>query len=113
MAYFKHNQQETQTYTPVFRNSAPEGTDGADLSYDDGFDDYNDPINLEETREIDPEEAAARRKERFRLFNGVFDFVAVILGAVVILMLLAFLFSLYNWVSTDITQTFSLWQNKL
>ena len=109
MAYFRHNQQETQTYTPVFKRDNNPGTDMTDVPYDDGFDDYDEPPVPEE----DPQEAAARRKERFFLFNGMFDFVAVILGAVVILMLLAFLFSLFNWVSTDISQTFSLWQNKL
>lgn len=108
MAYFKHTQQETQTYTPVFRRDDPSAPDMTDVPYDDGFDDYSEPIVPE-----DPQEVAARRKERFTLFNGVLDFVGVILGAVVILVLLAFLLSLINWVSTGINQTFSLWQNKL
>ena len=81
----------------------------SDVPYDDGFDDYDEPLVSVE----DPQEAAARRKEHFLLFNGVFDFVAVLLGAVVVLVLLWFLLSLYSWVSTDISQTFSLWQNKL
>lgn len=109
MAYFRQTQQETQTYTPVFKKEVSSTADMTDAPYDDGFDDYSDPFAPEE----DPQEIAARRKERFTLFNGVLDFVGVILGAVVILVLLAFLISLINWVSTDINQTFSLWQNKL
>lgn len=109
MAYFRHNQQETQVYKPVFRRDNASGTGLSDIPYDDGFDDYD----VLPAPEDDPKEMAARRKERFLLFNGVFDFVAVILGAVVILILLAFLFSLFDWVSTDISQTFSLWQNRL
>lgn len=44
---------------------------------------------------------------------GVSDFFGVILGTVCILVLIALLVSLLNWLHADIAQNFALWQNKL
>lgn len=116
MAYFDQNKPE-QEYTSVFRKIVPEQPEESQTEFydeDEGFDMIeSDPEDLADSGEEDPEEAAARRKERFQFINGIGDFVATIIGAVVILLLLAFLISLFNWLSNDIGQTFTLWQNRL
>lgn len=115
MAYFKQNEQDE--YTSVFQKTMEVPSDEKQTEiyddYDDGFDMLTEGPEDEVLHEEDPEEAAERRKERFKFINGISDFVAVIIGTVVILLLVAFLISLINWLSTDIRQTFTLWQTKL
>lgn len=114
MAYFKQNEQEE--YTSVFQRPVEEPTEEKQIErydeYDDGFDILADEPE-DDVHGEDPEELAERRKERFKFINGIGDFIAVIVGAVVILLLVAFLISLFSWLSTDIKQTFTLWQTKL
>ena len=75
--------------------------------YDDGFDDMNEE---EQEGETDPEEKLERKKERFRLAVGAGNLVAVIGGTVAILILLALLFSMVNFVINDMGRSFSLFQ---
>ena len=44
---------------------------------------------------------------------GLSNFLGVILGAAAILVLLAVLISLINWVHADIVQFFSLWMDRV
>lgn len=116
MAYFAQNNQE-QEYTSVFRKTVPDQQDEPETEFyddvDEGFEMLAEGSEEEELSEEDSEEEEVRRKERFQFIHGIGDFVAVIIGAVVILILVAFLISLFNFLSTDIRQTFTLWQNKL
>ena len=47
-------------------------------------------------------------QDRFRVAEGVMNFLGVVLGVVAIFLLLALLFSLLSWLSQDISSTFSI-----
>lgn len=47
------------------------------------------------------------RRLRLKAMAGVMDFLGVIGCAILIVTLVALLFSLYSWLVTDLTQTFS------
>ena len=95
MAYFSQHQEETQ-HQPVFTAPVPE-----DLDDEDYPDDV--PLTYEEER-------ALNRRDRWKLAAGVADFFGVILGMLVILLLVALIISLVNWVWADMTQSFTLLQ---
>lgn len=59
------------------------------------------------------EERAYLRRSHWQLISGLTDFAGVIVGTVVILILVALLVSLLNWLHADVSQTFTLWQMKL
>ena len=59
------------------------------------------------------EELADMRRERWRMLSHLWDFLAVIAGTAVILLLMALLISLINWLYADISQGFLLWQTKI
>ena len=96
MAYFSHHQEETQ-HQPVF--NAPV-TD--ELDDEDGF--------ADDVPMTDEEELALNRRDRWKLAAGVVDFFGVIVGMLVILLLVALIISLVNWVWDDMTQSFTLLQ---
>ncbi len=48
------------------------------------------------------------RREHFRLAAGMMDFLGVVLGVIVILVLLALIFSLVSWLAQDVSSTFSI-----
>ena len=48
------------------------------------------------------------RREHFRLAAGMMDFLGVVLGVIVILVLLALIFSLVSWLTQDVSSTFSI-----
>ena len=47
-------------------------------------------------------------QDRFRVAEGVMNFLGVVLGVVCIFVLLALLFSLISWLDQDISSTFSI-----
>ena len=47
------------------------------------------------------------------MLAGVGDFLGVIAGTVVILLLIMLLVSLINWVHADLSQSFTLWQTRM
>ena len=97
MAFFRENEPaEDEIYT----------TEEEADDYDDGFDELTE----EEEPELSEEEKAELRRNRFRLAAGAGNLVAVIGGAVMILVLLALLFNMINFVSNDMTRNFSLFQ---
>ena len=53
------------------------------------------------------EEERAARQDRLRFAAGMSDFVGVILGVLVILIMLLLIFSLVNWLIRDINNTFT------
>lgn len=53
------------------------------------------------------EEERQARQDKLRFAAGMTDFVGVILGLFVILLMLLLLFSLVNWLVRDISNTFT------
>lgn len=81
-------------YDPEYDVSAQDGyPDGMPMDGED-YDQF-----LQETEEDEKE----RRIGRLRIAAGVADFVSVILGIVTIIIFMAILLSLYNWLSGDIS----------
>ncbi len=107
MAYFRHEneQNDQEDYRPEDQEFQDDGWDGE--AYPD------DPAWEDDLEEEDREERRARRRDKMRVAAGVSDFFGVILGTVCILVLIALLVSLLNWLHADIAQNFALWQNKL
>lgn len=106
MAYFKQSEEEAQE-APQRRFSRPvEDDDPYDDLGDELPDEYPDAMTYEE-------EMAYQRRDRYRMMAGLGDFLAVIAGMVVILMLIAVIISLINWVHADIVQSFTLWQTRI
>ena len=104
MPYFQHEneQNDQEDYLP----------EDQDASWDqDGY--LEDEEWEDDLAEEDREERRARRRDKMRVAAGVTDFFSVILGTVCILVLIALLVSLLNWLHADIAQNFALWQNKL
>ena len=55
-------------------------------------------------------EEARRRRMKFQIFAGLFDFLAVIAGVIVIIACVILLTSLIRWIAGDVPVTFkSLW----
>ena len=94
----------------LFRNNDPFGEEEYlpedETDYDDGFDELTET----EEPETSEEERQERRRTRFRLALGASNLVAVIGGAVAILVLLTLLFSMINFVNTDMTRNFTLFE---
>lgn len=56
-------------------------------------------------------EEARRRKVRFQIFAGMFDFIAVIAGIIVVIVCVILLSALIRWVRADAPVTFkTLWE---
>lgn len=98
MQYFKPKQEkrthERKFFVPVDLDDLGDDEDQPDVTY------YED-------------EEAERRRDTYRIVAGLMDFLGVVLGAVVVLMLLTVLLNLLNWVFADLQQTFNLWQPRL
>ena len=67
---------------------------------------YDDDMLTEEERE-------ELRRNNWRLLANLADFGLVILGTAFILVLIALLFSLTNWLINDVSQTFTLLQTPM
>ncbi len=86
------------------------------VNYADPFD-TNDLLDLD----ADPlsedllteEEMAALRRSHWKVMAGLGDFLGVIVGTAVILVLVALLVSLVNWLLADMNTTFTLWQTRM
>lgn len=53
---------------------------------------------------------ARQRKMKFQVFAGMFDFIGILAGLVVIIVCALLLSSLYHWVIRDVESSFaSLW----
>ena len=58
------------------------------------------------------EEREDIRKGRFRLIFGVGNLTGIVIGSMLILLLLVLLFNMINFVTTDISRSFTLFQTK-
>ena len=86
---------------------------GEYIGYDDGFDELNaedgeDSYDEEYEDELTEEEEKEEKKQRYRLITGVWDLTAVLAGVGVILVLVAFLTSVAQFVTSDMSQTISI-----
>lgn len=82
-----------------------EETDAAYTIDMDGDDlDYLDDETYHEERKL-------RRLGRFRVAAGVFDFLGVIAGMIAVLVLIALLVSLLNWLQADILRSVTILQS--
>ena len=111
MAYFRKNEtEETRRHAPVEAGmeSLQESEEYIESDYDDGF----DPPPDEEELLLSEEEQKAIRKKRFQMASGAGNLTAIIAGAVVILMLLAFLMNMISFVLNDVNRNFTLFQNR-
>ena len=55
-------------------------------------------------------EEVRRRRMKYQIFAGMFDFLAVVAGVIVIIACILLLTSLINWVVADVPVTFkSMW----
>ena len=71
---------------------------------------YQPPVYEEE----DPDQQEEDESEgHFRIAMGVFDLISILIGAVVILVLVAMLVTLVNWLRTDILHSALLLQSGL
>ena len=66
-------------------------------------------IKVEE-RQLTDEERAELRRSNWQMISGLADFAGVILGTAAILLLVALLVSLLNWLVNDLNQSFTLLQ---
>ena len=48
------------------------------------------------------------KRDRWRMASGVIEFAGVVVGAALILVLLALLFSLLSWLKQDVASTFTI-----
>ena len=112
MAYFKDDPQDVQeeAYQPVFQQRV-EDDYIEDEYYDEDGEYYTDEMYYDDF--LTEEERREARQMRWKLLAGIGDFLGVLAGAVVILLLVALLISLITWVQGDISQSFTLWQTKL
>ena len=99
MAYFQNNQQREAQEAAWSDDLYDDDLDALD---EDALEDY---MTEEERREM--------RRFRFQMAAGLMDFLSVIAGTVVILLLIALLINLVTWLQADIDQTFTLLQRNL
>ena len=81
--------------------------------YEDDFDydnEYEDDVDFMES---DPEEQHLLHVGRLRVAAGVMDFLSVIAGMVVVLVFVAMLIYLINWLVGDIGSMFVLLQRRI
>ncbi len=79
--------------------------------YDDDYDnDYEDDIDF---LEENPEERQLLHVGRLRVAAGVMDFLSVIAGMVIVLVLVAMLIYLINFLVGDIGQMFAILQRRI
>ena len=102
MAYFRNNEPPEEARTEQLYQL----DDLEEEEYDDGFDE----LTAEEEPELTEEELAERSMNRFRLASGAGNLIAVIGGAVLILILTMMIFSMVYFVINDLSRSFSLFQ---
>ena len=120
MAYFRKNDEETRRQGKIPEETdlpeeteIPEAQDETEdeEEYDDGFDELTEG-GEEEQEPLTEEEQEEKRSKRFRLAFGAGNLTAVITGSVVILVLLALLLSMINFVINDVNRSFTLLQTR-
>lgn len=107
MAYFQRKPENEEAYERQF---AQEEEWDDEEEYDDGFDELTEEEAPEES--FSEEERREEKAEKYRMAAGLGSFGAILVGALVILGLTAFLIRMIGFVRTDFEQTFSLWATR-
>ena len=100
--------QEYSPYVPTFQSAPPEDPNAQPTFTNESTwqADYADLYLTEE-------EQAELRQNHWRLLSGFGDFISIIAGCAVILVLITMLVSLLNWLHSDILQSISLFQTMI
>lgn len=93
----------------AYGDAADAENDSGDMSFDEDTLGYAPEDGFDEMLLTDEE----LHQTRWTLLAGLWDFLSVIVGAGVILVLVAMLFSLLNWLVSNVTETISLFQTGL
>ncbi|MCH5287577.1 MAG: hypothetical protein J1E43_09150 [Christensenellaceae bacterium] len=110
--YFQQEPEPEQQ--PFADDFAPDEDIPMELPDDSVYDQpHPEEIYLEDEDLLTDEEKAALRRERWRVLANLGDFIGVIAGTAVILVLIALIITLLHWVRSDITQSFTLWQTRM
>lgn len=110
---FLPDEQEQPSFDPFAAPPVPMSYAG---SYDSLDDQEEEAYQSDHTADYDDEEYltdAERmelRRSSWKLMAGLADFAGVIVGTAAILILIALLVSLINWLVADVSQTFTLLQ---
>ncbi len=106
--------EEKQTsYSQAACDEGYDDYDGYDDGFDSGYDDGFDELAMDPgEEELSEEEMREEQKRKYRIAAGAGDLTAVLAGVAVILVLVAFLINMVQFVSSDFAQTFSLWATK-
>ncbi len=119
------DQQHTQRYRrrdgdenePMELNDVLEPYDGQEEYYIEEQDSGDDPDGLYDNYEDDGEYSDYHEEidiaGRFKVAMGVFDTVSILVGVLVVLILVAMLISLVNWLRSDIMHSMLLLQSGL
>lgn len=83
----------------------------SDMDYEDPYvQGFQDGYDMEEYSD---EHEAVDHESRFRIALGMFDLLSILAGIVVILLLVAMLITLFNWLRSDILHSVLLMQSGL
>ena len=114
MPYFQRTDSDEYTRSFDPRDAREEEEDySEDDSYDDGFDELTeeeDPIPEEDP--LSEEERRLEKRRRFRIAAGIGDLSAILFGTALILALVALLINMIQFVTSDFSQNFSLFQTR-
>ena len=114
MPYFQRTDSDEYTRSFDPRDAREEEEDySEDDSYDGGFDeltDEEDPVPKEDP--LSEEERRLEKRRRFRIAAGIGDLSAILFGTALILALVALLINMIQFVTSDFSQNFSLFQTR-
>ena len=124
MAYFqKQKRPEQEQYTRLFQTGQvelpvrpeefgafPDQNSSPEEELDDGFDQLSEDAQPE--KEISEEERWSEKRRKLRIAAGAGDFLAVLAGVALILLMTALLIHMAQFLSTDLTQSFSVLQTR-
>ena len=113
MPYFDHENKPQERHRRAFYQPVVDDRDEDDEDYDEDYDMLPERGDDPDAEDVTDEERRLARRDRWRVLAGVGDFLGVIAGTVVILLLIALLVSLINWVHADLSQSFTLWQTRM
>ena len=106
------NAQPTFTNESAWQPTYDDEQDAPEAALD-STDDLAQDIANDPTLYLTEEEQAEMRQNHWRLLSGLGDFVSIIVGCVVILVLITMLVSLLNWLYSDVLQSISLFQTMM
>ncbi|MBQ7848251.1 MAG: hypothetical protein IJ343_00820 [Clostridia bacterium] len=109
---FLPDEAEQTYYDPFAASASPLSYSGAfdSLNLQEDEDPQEDFADYDEEDYLTDEERRELSRSNWQLLAGLANFAGVIVGTAAILILIALLISLLNWLVSDISQTFILLQ---